>query len=143
MPIVLIDQRTARRAEFGDAWIEYVLAPGDRAFAEILRGMRQAQRDPETADSRGVESLIRLLADYVTDWGGVADTNGQDIPWPAKGAAASVAGRSAPSAEDVALRSALLRALPYEILARLDPLITNGRTESAESGKGSPIGSGG
>lgn len=143
MPIVLSDQRTAKRATFGDAWIEYVEAAGDRVLGEVRRGMRHAQREPEAAELHGIESLVRLLADYVTDWGGVASADGSEIPWPAKGAAVAVAGRSAPSAEDVALRAGLLRALPYEILARLEPYVCKGWTESAESGKGSPIGSGG
>lgn len=143
MPIVLSDQRTAKRATFGDAWIEYVEAAGDRVLGDVRRGMRVAQRDPEAAEIQGVDTLVRILADYVTDWGGVVAADGSEIPWPARGAAVAVAGRSAPSAEDLALRAGLLRALPCEILARLEPYVCKGWTESAESGKGSPIGSGG
>ena len=143
MPIVLIDQRTPKRATFDDAWIEYVEASADRVLAEIRRGYRRASGKPDEADAAGTDAAVRLCAEVVLDWGGIVDVNGAEVPWPAKGHAAGVEGHSAPSAADMAQRSALLRVLPWNVLARLDGLIASAWTGSAESGKDSTPGSGG
>lgn len=135
MPIILIDPEPKTLA-FGDASIRYVEANADRVLSEIRRGWRRRGSDPDSAEAAGSEAAIRLCAEQVVGWAGVCDAKGTPIPWPAEGAVA-------PAAEDVEHRRALLRALPWNVLARLDECVALAWQESADSGKGSGSGSSG
>lgn len=136
MPITLTSRTEPQTLRFGDASIRYLEAPSDSVLSEIRRGVRKGLENPDCLDAAGVEAAIRLASQYVVGWEGVVDAHGVAVPWPADGS-------TCPGKEDQAIRVGLLRALPFNVLAVLDAAIAKAWRESAESGKGSPSGSGG
>lgn len=133
MPIVLSDPTVPRRIAFGDAALHFRQPPGD-VTRRLVRILSARHGDDREAFLDAV--VPELAARYVTGWEGVTQPNGSPVEWPEAGRFGM--GSEGPSEEAIARRAALVRALPWAALERLDVALSIPAAEAADSGKGSP-----
>lgn len=133
MPIVLSDPTAPRRINFGDAVLHFRQPPGDVTRRLMRTVSARHGEDREAA----VDAVVpEVAARYVTGWEGVLQPDGSPVEWPEAGRFGM--GSEGPSEEAVARRAALVRALPWAVLARLDEALSTPTAEATASGKGSP-----
>lgn len=133
MPIVLADPLLPRKITHSGATLHFRQPPGD-VVQRILRGVNTRYgADSEAAKDAAVPAVA---ARYVTDWEGVVQPDGSPVEWPEAGRFG--VGADGPSAEALARRDALVRALPLGVLMLIEETFSTPRAEAADSGKGSP-----